>query len=104
MRFGPAGPEAVMLDTPTAARIVQLSAKQLFTMFPTPMFTGMLPDIGLCDRIEQKLRELQRSGTGFPSPGGMILAYMTPDNLQTLAEMKDLVDVIMAETSSILDF
>src|ERR1700724_3494297 len=93
-----------MLDTPTAARVIQLSAKQLFTMFPTPMFTGMLPDIGICDRIEKKLREVQKSGNGFPSPGGMILAYMTPDNIQTLPEMKGLVDVIMAESSSILDF
>jgi hypothetical protein len=56
-----------MLDTP--ARVVQLSAKQLFMMFPTPMFTGMLPDVGLCDRIEKKLRELQKSGKGYPSPG-----------------------------------
>ena len=93
-----------MLDTPTAARVVQLSAKQLFMMFPTPMFTGMLPDIGLCDRIEKKLRELQKSGKGYPSPGGKILAYMTPDDIQTLPEMKALVDVIMAEASSILDF
>jgi uncharacterized protein (TIGR02466 family) len=93
-----------MLDVPAATRVVQLSAKQLFTMFPIPMFTGMLPDISLCDRIEKKLREVQKSGKGFPSPGGMILAYMTPDNLQTLSEMKDLVDIIMAETSSILDF
>ena len=93
-----------MLDTPTAARVVQLAAKQLFMMFPTPMFTGMLPDIGLCDRIEKKLRELQKSGKGYPSPGGKILAYMTPDDIQTLPEMKGLVEVIMAESSSILDF
>ena len=93
-----------MLDTPTAARVVQLATKQLFMMFPTPMFTGMLPDIGMCDRIEKKLREVQKSGKGFPSPGGMILAYMTPDDIQTLPEMKGLVEVIMAESSSILDF
>ena len=58
-----------MLDTPTAAKVVQLAAKQLFMMFPTPMFTGMLPDVGLCDGIEMKLRELQKSGKGYPSPG-----------------------------------
>jgi uncharacterized protein (TIGR02466 family) len=102
--FGHTGPEAAMLDTPTAARVIQLDAKQLFMMFPTPMFTGMLPDIGICDRIERKLREVQRSGKGYPSPGGMILAYMTPDDIQTFPEMKGLVEVIMAESSSILDF
>jgi hypothetical protein len=92
-----------MLDIPTKARAAELTAKQLFMIFPTPMFTGMLPDIGICDRVEKKLRELQRSGKGYPSPGGMILAYMTPDDLQTLPEMKELVDVAMAESASILD-
>src|SRR6202165_416816 len=93
-----------MLDRPAATPVVQLAAKQPFTMFPTPMFTGMLPDIAMCDRIEKQLRELQKSGKGFPSPGGTILAYMTPDDIQTLPEMKGLVDVIMAESASILDF
>jgi uncharacterized protein (TIGR02466 family) len=83
-------------------RPAELTAKQLFMIFPTPMFTGLLPEIAMCDRIEKKLRELQRSGTGFPSPGA-VLAYMTPDDLQDLPEMKDLVAVIMAESASILD-
>jgi uncharacterized protein (TIGR02466 family) len=80
----------------------ELTAKQLFRIFPTPMFTGLLPDIAMCDRIEKKLRELQKSGSGFPSPGA-VLAYMTPDDLQNLPEMKDLVAVIMAESAFILD-
>src|SRR5579862_657070 len=92
-----------MLDAPAPARTVELTAKQLFMIFPTPMFTGMLSDVSMCDRIEKKLRELQRSGKGYPSPEGGILAYMTPDNLQTLPEMKELIDVIMSETASILD-
>ena len=97
-----------MLYAPPAARPAtntakELTAKQMFMLFPTPMFTGKLPDVGLCDRIEKKLREVQTSGKGYPSPGGMILAYMTPDNLQTLPEMKELVDVVMVETGRILD-
>jgi uncharacterized protein (TIGR02466 family) len=94
-----------MLDivhTLGAAKSPELTAKQLFKLFPTPMFTGMLSDIGICDRVERKLRELQRSGKGFPSPG-KVLAYMTPDNLQTLPEMKELVDVVMEESGIILD-
>jgi len=91
-----------MLDMPAPLRPVELAAKQMFMLFPTPMFTGKLPDIGMCDRIEKKLRELQRSGRGYPS-AGPVLAYMTPDNLQTLSEMKELVDVIMWETGNILD-
>jgi uncharacterized protein (TIGR02466 family) len=97
-----------MLDTPHAppaspARSAELTAKQMFMLFPTPMFTGKLPDVGACDRIEKKLRELQRSGKGRSSREGTILAYMTPDDLQTLPEMKELVDVVMSESGKILD-
>ena len=52
-----------MLDTPHAAKAsgttasatkpAELTAKQMFMLFPTPMFTGKLPDVGLCDRIEK---------------------------------------------------
>src|SRR5262245_19547057 len=107
-RVGPA-----MLDTPHAAKAsgttasatkpAELTAKQMFMLFPTPMFTGKLPDVGLCDRIEKKLRELQKSGSGYSSPEGQILAYMTPDDIQNLPEVKDLVDVIMLESGRILD-
>jgi uncharacterized protein (TIGR02466 family) len=100
---GQTGLRASMLSVPAAARTAELTAKQLFMLFPTPMFTGMLSDIGMCDRIEKKLRELQKSGKGTPSHDGMILAYMTPDDLQTLPEMGELVDVIMAEAGTILD-
>jgi uncharacterized protein (TIGR02466 family) len=92
-----------MLDITRPVKSPELTAKQMFMLFPTPMFTGKLPDAGMCERIERKLRELQRLGKGFPSPTGKILAYMTPDNLQTLAEMKELVDVVMEESGIILD-
>lgn len=91
-----------MLDITRPVNSVELTTKQMFMLFPTPMFTGKLSDPSLCDRVEKKLRELQRSGAGFPSPG-KVLAYMTPDNLQTLPEMKELVDVIMEEAGIILD-
>jgi uncharacterized protein (TIGR02466 family) len=92
-----------MLYTPRASAKAELTAKQMFMLFPTPMFTGKLPDIGLCDRIEKKLRELQKSGKGMSSPEGAVLAYMTPDDIQTLPEMKELVDVVMWESGNILD-
>jgi uncharacterized protein (TIGR02466 family) len=81
----------------------ELTAKQIFMLFPTPMFTGKLPDITVCDRVERKVRELQKSGKGTFSPEGAILAYMSPDDLQTLPEMKELVDVVMEESGIILD-
>ncbi len=79
----------MLYTPPPAARAVELTAKQMFMLFPTPMFTGKLPDIGLCDRIEKKLRELQQSGKGTSSREGQILAYMTPDDIHTLPEMKE---------------
>ena len=92
-----------MPSTPPAATAAELTAKQMFMLFPTPMFTGMLPDISLCDRVEKKIRELKKSGQGTSSPEGASLAYMTPDDLYTLPEMKELVDVIMLESGKILD-
>jgi uncharacterized protein (TIGR02466 family) len=89
--------------TPSAATAAELTAKQIFMLFPTPMFTGKLSDIGLCDRVEEKLRQLQKSGRGSFSPAGALLAYMTPDDLQHLPEMKELVDVIMRESGNVLD-
>lgn len=95
-------PRTPLFNAASAARTAALAAKQVFMLFPTPMFTGMLSDSSMCDRIEKKLRELQHAGKGFPSPG-LILAYMTPDDLQTLPEMQELVEVIMAESAAILD-
>jgi uncharacterized protein (TIGR02466 family) len=92
-----------MLDTPVKSKAAELAAKQMFMLFPTPMFTGKLPDPALCDRIEQRLQEMRKSGKGFSSREGAILAYMTPDNLQTMPEMKALVDIILIESGNILD-
>ena len=92
-----------MLHTPRAPNGAELTAKQMFMLFPSPMFTGKLADISMCERVEKKLRELQKSGKGMSSPEGMILAYMTPDDIQILPELKELVDVIMFESGNILD-
>lgn len=92
-----------MSNTHPAANAAELTARQVVMLFPTPMFTGKLPDVAICDRVEKKLRELQKSGQGTFSPEGAVLAYMSPDNLQTLPEMKELVAVIMEESGIILD-
>jgi uncharacterized protein (TIGR02466 family) len=92
-----------MLDIPHKTNAKELTAKQMYMLFPTPMFTGKLADISLCDRIEKKLQQLRTAGKGTFSPEGAILAYMSPDDLHTLAEFKELVDVIMEESGIILD-
>lgn len=94
-----------MVDTALASTSprVELTAKQMFMLFPTPLFMGTLSDLGVCDRIEKKVRELQAAGSGKSSPDGTLIAYMTRDDIHTLPEMKELVDVIMAESGNILD-
>lgn len=95
-----------MLHVPTAANRaatpLDLVGKQMFRIFPTPLFTGMLSDVTLCDRIEKTLRELQKVGQGVVA-GAAMRAYMTRDDLQTLPEMQELVSVVMREAGEILD-
>ena len=95
--------ETPMLSTPPAATATELTEKRMFMLFPTPMFMGKLPDMSVCDRVEKKVRELQKSGQGRASPKGASPAWMSPDDLYDLPEMKELVDVIMGETGKVLD-
>ena len=92
-----------MLSTPPAGTAVELTEKRMFMLFPTPMFMGKLPDMSVCDRVEKKVREMQKSGKGRSAPKGASPAWMSPDDLYDLPEMKELVDVIMAETGKVLD-
>lgn len=79
-----------------------LTAREMFMLFPTGFFAGKVPDITLCDRVEKKLRELQKAGHGYFAKT-FLRNYMTQDNLQTLPEMKELVDLILEESKIILD-
>jgi uncharacterized protein (TIGR02466 family) len=79
----------------------ELSARQVMMLFPTPMFTGKLYDLGLCDRLENTIRQLRASNIGISSPKNR--SYMTPDDLQTRPEFKELVAVAMAESAKVLD-
>jgi uncharacterized protein (TIGR02466 family) len=93
-------PDLVLQTPPTAT---ELTSRQVLILFPTPIFTGKLSDLSLCDRVERHVRELQRSGIGMSSPKGASPAYMTPDDLYNHPEMKGLVDVIMQESGKVLD-
>ena len=79
-----------------------LQSKEMVMLFPTGLFTGKLPDITVCDRVEKKLREMQQAGQGTTADT-YLRSFMTEDDLHTLPEMKELVDVIMEETGLILD-
>ncbi len=81
---------------------MQLIDKQTKMLFPTPMFSGKVSDLGVCDRVEKKLREMQKSGQGLKH-NFEDFAFLTADDIQTLPEMKELVDMIMNKSGQILD-
>jgi uncharacterized protein (TIGR02466 family) len=88
---------------PTAAKSNELIEKKVSMLFPTPMFMGRLPDITLCERIENEIRGMRAHGEGRSAPKRASPAFMTADNLHTLPEMKELVDIVMAESGRIFD-
>jgi uncharacterized protein (TIGR02466 family) len=92
-----------MLQAPAAAKPGELTGKHLSMLFPTPMFSGTLPDISLCDRVEKVVRDLHKAGKGRSSPPGASLAYMTSDDIHNLPQMKELVDIVLKETGIVLD-
>ena len=79
---------------------VELLGKQVMPLFPTCLFSGRISDIAACDQAEKKLRELQKSGRGTSD----LSAYVTPDNIWNLDELKELVDLIMKESNEVLNF
>ena len=79
---------------------MELLGKRVVQLFPTCLFTGKISDIAVCDRAEKKLRELQKSGRGTFDRS----AYVTPDDIWKLDELKDLVDLIMKESNEVLNF
>jgi len=79
-----------------------LNGKEMFMLFPTPLFTGKLVDISACDRIEKTLRDMQKLCAGATSKADAA-AYMTPDNIHTHPDLKELTDLILAESNQILD-
>jgi uncharacterized protein (TIGR02466 family) len=81
---------------------MQLIDKKMQMLFPTPMFSGKVSDLGACDRVEKKLREMQKSGQGLKHNFGDF-AFLTADDIHTLPEMKELADMIMNESGQVLD-
>ena len=92
-----------MLYTASASKALELTRKQALMMFPTPLFTGVLSDLSVCDRVEKFVRDLQKAGKGKSAPERASRIFMTEDNLHTLPEMKELVAVILTETGKVLD-
>ena len=79
---------------------MELLGKQLVQLFPTCLFTGKISDLTACDRAEAYLRTLQQAGRGTTEDK----TYITPDDLQSVPEMKELADLVMKESEQVLNF
>jgi len=79
---------------------MEIVGRQLLTLYPTCVFAGKLSDVTLCDRLETSYRAMHAAKDGKLDHGN----FMSQDNIQTRAEMKELVDVVMAESGQVLDF
>src|SRR5258708_29373656 len=89
----------LIVDERTGAHM-ELLGKHVVPLFPTCLFSGKISDIAVCGRAEKKLRELQKSGRGTTD----LSAYVTPDDIWNLDELKGLVDLIMKESNEVLNF
>ena len=79
---------------------MDLLGKRVIQLFPTCLFTGKISDTGACDQAEKKLRELRKSGCGTFDRS----AYVTPDDIWKLDELRTIVDLIMMESNEVLNF
>ena len=77
-----------------------LKERQVITLFPSPLFTGRVSDLTVCDRIEAVLRAMQKNGEGSHDE----TFFMSRDDIHKRPEMKELVDLVMAESGRVLDF
>jgi hypothetical protein len=59
-----------MLHTAAAPKALELTKKQGIMLFPTPLFTGVLSDISVCDRVEKIVRDLQNPERATPRRKG----------------------------------
>jgi uncharacterized protein (TIGR02466 family) len=81
---------------------MELIEKQTAMLFPTPLFTGKISDVTACDRIEQKLRELQHAEQGLRHKFDK-RNFLSSDDIHLLPEMKELVDLVLKEAGFVLD-
>lgn len=74
--------------------------RELISLFATCLFAGTVSDLRLCDRLESACHKLRDARDGIMDH----TVFTSRDDLQTLADMKELVDVVMAESKEVLDF
>jgi len=69
--------------------------KRMFALFPIPMFMGIIPNEWILEPIENEIRALK---------GDHRRPWMSADDLHRLPVMRPLIDLILTEAGSVLDF
>ena len=80
---------------------MELSNRQVITLFPSYLFVGKIPDLTLCDRLDAALRAMKAANEASKQDE---LSFMTRDDIWKRREMKELVDLVLAESGKVLDF
>jgi uncharacterized protein (TIGR02466 family) len=79
---------------------MELQERQLIQLFPSCLFTGRVPDLSLCDRVEAVVRTMQKEAQGAKDE----TFFMTRDDIHTHPGLKELSDLALAESGRVLDF
>ena len=76
---------------------MELSNRQVMTLFPSYLFLGRVPDLTLCDRLEAALRAMKAANEASKQDE---LSFMTRDDIWKRREMKEHFAVPKHESSS----
>lgn len=72
----------------------------MYKLFATPVFKFHISDYEYLATLVEKIYKLKEQGTGYTGPN----TWCTDDNLNDLPEFQKLNDIIISETTKILDY
>lgn len=78
--------------------------KNMKPLFPSLLFEGNLENVNLCDDLEKEILKLIETDQVQVERNGLYYIATTEDNLQELEQFKEISDIILKESESILDF
>jgi uncharacterized protein (TIGR02466 family) len=79
---------------------MNLSNKEVLRIFPTLVFKGKVQDPSVIDQAVDTVLKMKEGGMGTYNQN----KFSTHDNLQNYPTFQPLVELVMNETSSVLDF
>jgi len=84
----------------TELKMSKITNKELLRIFPTLIFKGIIEDTDLLDQIEQQIISLKNARRGSLTRD----KFSTEDNIHLMPQFQPIVDLVMQESSEVLDF